>query len=129
MSHLIQITPTGEITPIAWNESVDSRTQLLQALSTDEHPIALLATVSQKHGDHLTVWAADEGSSGQVNFTASTYTVGPVIGTAVIAGNDPQTGRATGLSDEEYAIEEARLHQAEDRFSTWLSKLVEISNR
>lgn len=131
MSHLIQITPTGEVTTLDWNDAEDSLRQLLRALSAEDVTVELLDAPSHARGEHITVWADDEGiaNSGQLNVMASAYAGIPLVGTVVISGFDAETGDTAPLSPEEVAVERDHIVRATDQISARLSFLASLTGQ
>lgn len=126
MTHLIQITPAGELSTLDWNDEAEHLDQLLRALSTDDTTVTILTAAPHSRGEDISLWADDEGiyNDGRLNIVASAYAGGPLIGTVVISGFDDQTGETVGLTPERAAAERDSIRAAADLISQRLSILV-----
>ena len=118
MSHLIQITTTGEIATLDYDETAPSHPQLLRVLSTEGLAVDRLGAPGNTRREHITVWADSEANTndGRLNFIASAYAGTPIIGTAAISGFNTEAG-AVGLTADQAAEVRDQTLKASDRAS------------
>lgn len=128
MTHIIQITPTGDISTLDWDDTAEHLDQLLRALSTEDATVTILTAAPHSRGEDISVWADDEGiyNDGRLNFVASAYTGAPLIGTVVISGFDDRTGETLGLTAERTAAERNNIRAAADLIGHRLSVLASL---
>lgn len=129
MSHLIQITPTGEIETLDYDGTAPSLPQLLRALSTEGITVDLLTAPAHTRSEHLTIWADDEAmtNDGRLNFIASAYAGTPLLGTAVITGFNTETGDTVGLTADQAAEVRDQILRASERVSERFGVLARLA--
>lgn len=129
MSHLIQITPTGEIETLDYDGTAPSLPQLLQALSANDITVEILDAPAHNRGEHITVWADDEGltNDGRLNFLASAYAGSALIGTVVISGFNAETGDTVGLTADQAAEVRHQITQTADLVDERLEVLARLA--
>ena len=129
MSHLIQITTTGEIETLDYDGTAPSRPQLLRALSTEGITVDRLDAPGHTRSEHITVWTDDEAitNDGRLNFIASAYAGTPIIGTAAISGFNTETGDTVGLTADQAAEARDEVLRASDRVSERFGVLARLA--
>lgn len=129
MSHLIQITPTGEIETLDYDGTAPSLPQLLRALSTEGITVDYLTAPAHTRSEHLTIWADDEAmtNDGRLNFIASAYAGTPLLGTAVITGFNTETGDTVGLTADQAAEVRDQILRASERVSERFGVLARLA--
>lgn len=129
MSHLIQITPTGEIETLDYDGTAPSLPQLLRALSTEGITVDYLTAPAHTRSEHLTIWADDEAitNDGRLNFIASAYAGTPLLGTAVITGFNTETGDTVGLTVDQAAEVRDQILRASERVSERFGVLARLA--
>lgn len=118
MTHLLKITADRKVEAIAWNDEEDSLAQLYRALSTDSVTVDMVEPAPHSRGDHITVWADEDGWShaAPANLYGTAYVGRPLLGTIAITARKPRNGDTVGLTDDQLREEEDYLIWAVTKF-------------
>lgn len=125
MTHLLKITADRKVEAIAWNDEEDSLPQLYRALSTDSIAVDMVEPAPHGRGDHITVWADEDGWRHQApaNLYGTAYADQTLLGTIAITAWNPRTGETFGLTDDQLREEEDYLIRAVATFIARLGAL------
>lgn len=114
MSHLIQITPNGDINTLDWDSTIAPVDQICTALTTPHAPVEYVHFIGHSRGEDLNICRDDLGldNNDQLNMAASAYTGVITVGNLVVLGRDPETGEEIGLDPGRAAAERDNIRAA-----------------